>query len=392
LSPAARQLVIAGNYLIHHADQKMRGFKLHRWVCKRDSNGDVFEIILKEDLDYATLDARTKKIVDEARNTASSETHDREIQVYTWVKRDGDVYRSHQEVMGTRIPGTEAVSPVDAPHWIVVTMNRGDGEDYGRSHVSQYLGAIQKYDSLSQTIEEDAQIAALAIPLVDPNGQTDLEDVLAARNGQPISGREQDIGWLKMNKNADLQVADRLMQRLEASLSFAFLLNSAVRREAERVTAEEIRQIAQELESSLGGFYSTLTEELQLPLILGHERDLIRSGALEPLDPDMVKPVIMTGLESIGRGQDAMNMQLLAQDLTIWAQILTTPIGQGFKQMGLVDRLANARSVDMKDIHMTDDEYEAKQQEQEQQAMQMQAMDSLGPAAIGAMSDAQAPG
>ena len=49
-------------------------------------------------------------------------------------------------------------------------------------------------------------------------------------------------------------------------LGAAFLLNTAVTRDAERVTAQEIRMQAQELESSLGGVYSRLANELQLPL------------------------------------------------------------------------------------------------------------------------------
>lgn len=49
-------------------------------------------------------------------------------------------------------------------------------------------------------------------------------------------------------------------------MSFAFLLNSAVQRQGERVTAEEIRYVAGELEDTLGGVYSILAQELQLPL------------------------------------------------------------------------------------------------------------------------------
>lgn len=45
------------------------------------------------------------------------------------------------------------------------------------------------------------------------------------------------------------------------------LLNSAVQRNGERVTAEEIRYVAGELEDTLGGVYSLLSQELQLSLI-----------------------------------------------------------------------------------------------------------------------------
>ena len=44
-------------------------------------------------------------------------------------------------------------------------------------------------------------------------------------------------------------------------------MNESVQRDAERVTAEEIRLMAEQLESGLAGVYSMLSQELQLPLI-----------------------------------------------------------------------------------------------------------------------------
>ena len=54
---------------------------------------------------------------------------------------------------------------------------------------------------------------------------------------------------------------------IQDRLSQAFLLNSSVQRNAERVTAEEIKFVASELESTLGGIYGVLTQEFQQPLL-----------------------------------------------------------------------------------------------------------------------------
>ena len=45
------------------------------------------------------------------------------------------------------------------------------------------------------------------------------------------------------------------------------MLHTAIQRPGERVTAEEIRFMSQELNAGTAGLYSILTQELQLPLV-----------------------------------------------------------------------------------------------------------------------------
>lgn len=71
----------------------------------------------------------------------------------------------------------------------------------------------------------------------------------------PVAGQDTRYADCKMTADA-----------IESRLSYAFMLNSAVQRSGERVTAEEIRYVANELEDTLGGIYSILSQELQLPL------------------------------------------------------------------------------------------------------------------------------
>ena len=65
---------------------------------------------------------------------------------------------------------------------------------------------------------------------------------------------------LQTDKQYDLRVVVDAIQRFEERMSFAFLLNAAVQRDAERVTAQEIRYMANELETALGGVYSLLSQ------------------------------------------------------------------------------------------------------------------------------------
>ena len=80
------------------------------------------------------------------------------------------------------------------------------------------------------------------------------------------------------------------------------------RRDAERVTAEEIRLIAQELESGLGGVYTVISREFQLPYIRQKMKALAASGKLPDLPDGLVAPSIVTGFEALGRGNDRQKL------------------------------------------------------------------------------------
>ncbi len=76
-----------------------------------------------------------------------------------------------------------------------------------------------------------------------------------------------DVTILQSQKSIDLQIINKTINDLETKLAKVFLLNSSLQRSEKRVTATEIEYMAQELETSLGGVYSVLAQELQLPLI-----------------------------------------------------------------------------------------------------------------------------
>jgi hypothetical protein len=110
-------------------------------------------------------------------------------------------------------------------------------------------------------------------------------------------------------------VAFNAIERLERSLGFAFLLNQSVQRSGERVTAEEIKFLAQELEDVLAGTYSLLAQELQLRLAKVMLRRGQEQGKIMKL-PKSVQPTIVTGLEALSRGHDLMKLDAFVQGST----------------------------------------------------------------------------
>jgi hypothetical protein len=148
-------------------------------------------------------------------------------------------------------------------------------------------------------------------------------------------------------------------------------------RQAERVTAEEIRFLASELEDALGGVYSVLSQELQLPFVGRIIDGLTAKGRIPKLPKGVVQPVIVTGIEALGRGHDISSLRAAAEDIAIMAKI-PPEVGQRIDFGELLSRIFTARGIDAKGL--VKDEQAMQEQQQQEQAMQM--AQSLGPEAM----------
>jgi hypothetical protein len=221
--------------------------------------------------------------------------------------------------------------------------------------------------------------------MVDPTATTRAKDLARAKSGDFVQGRANDVTTLQVQKTTDLQIAFELSQQLQQRLAAAFLLTEGARRDAERVTAEEIRLVAGELEDALGGIYSILSQELQLPLV-----KIILKDSKTKLPEGLVEPVIVTGLEALGRGHDYNKLVMFAQTLQ---QLLGPEIfAQNTNVDAVIDRIATSLGVDITGI-IKDPEQKAQEAQQAQLAQSQQiGLDSAaqsGGAQAGAMGAQQ---
>ncbi len=195
---------------------------------------------------------------------------------------------------------------------------------------------------------------------------------MKAANGEPILGNKEDVSFLQIERYNDFRVAKEMISELTQRLSFAFLMNTAIQRPGERVTAEEIRYMARELEDTLGGTYSVQSVDLQLPLARVLIAHLERRGSLPELPKNVASPRVVTGMDALGRGNDLSNL------LQWKALIMDTPAVQDVKWDKFAQRAANGLNVETEGLVLTPEEKAAMQQQQ--QAMQM--METLGPNAV----------
>jgi hypothetical protein len=356
-----KHLVVGGNVLLYLPEQGgMRVFHLDRYVVRRDPMGNVLDIITQEEVDRDVLPESLQLPEEDGKDKTEP------VKVFTHVCRMGNKWKVYQETKGVKIPGTEGSYPIDKSPWIPVRFTKIDGENYGRGYVEEYLGDLKSLEGLQQAIVEGAAAAAKILFLVNPNGVTDMDDLAKAENGAFREGTEQDVTVLQLQKYNDFRVAKEAADTITERLSFAFLLNSAVQRNGERVTAEEIRYVANELEASLGGIYSILSQELQLPLVHRIIYQMEKQKRLPVLPAKAVKPVIVTGIEALGRGND---LQKLDQFM---APVLQIPEAVGrINFSDYMTRRGTALGIDTKGLVKSDEEV-AQEQAQAQQAAMMQ--------------------
>lgn len=373
---ALKQLLVTGNALVYlPMDGGVRVFRLDRYVVRRDPMGNVLEIITKETVARSTLppeirDALFSKDADSRAEGEKAGTDHDNVDMYTHIYRDGEKWKVYQEVKGTKLPGTEGTYPLDKSPWIPVRFTKIDGEDYGRGYVEEYIGDLKSLEGLTQAIVEGSAAAAKVLFMVNPNGVTDMAQLAEADNGAFVEGVDADVSTLQLQKYNDFRVALETTNQINERLAFAFLLNSAVQRSGERVTAEEIRYMANELESALGGIYSILSQEFQLPLVKRIMFQMERQKKLPALPEGTVEPVIVTGLEALGRGNDLTKLNMFFQ-----AAVQIAQLPPEINKSDALMRTGSSLGIDMKGLVKSPEELEAEQQAAQQQQMMQMAME-----------------
>ena len=341
---ALKHLIVSGNALIFMSKDGLKHYPLQRYVVNRDGNGNVIEIVTKELISREILGIASPKPPEQPVNGDYGATED-DAEVYTYVRLDEGSGRWlwHQEADDMVLDGTRSTAPRNASPWLVLRFNTVDGEDYGRGRVEEFLGDLRSLDGLSQALVEGASVASKVVFLVSPSATTKPGTLAKAGNGAIIQGRPEDVGVVQVGKTADFATAAQLAATIERRILEAFLVMNI--RNAERVTAEEVRLTQLELEQSLGGLFSLLTVEFLVPYLNRTLLILQRSNQIPKLPRDIVRPKIVAGINSLGRGQD--NQALTQFIVTVTQTLGPEALQQYIDPTEAIKRLAAAQGIDV---------------------------------------------
>lgn len=386
-----RHLIVGGNALFHvPLDKKDRRgpprmWRIDQYVVLRDDRGLPLEIVIKEKL-YASALSEEIRTVCKVEVEPGKE-NEKMVELYTHVKREGDDMVWYQEINEIIVPQSNGKAPHDKSGWLALRWQAIPGSDWGRSHVSEYAGDLLSLEDLNKAIIQFAAVASRIITMVDPNAMVDIEELADAETGDYVTGYIDKVKPLQLDKSMDFQVASEVASRIELRLSHAFMLQSGTVRNAERVTAEEIKAMAEELENVLGGVYTVLSAEFQLPLIRRLIYILEKTDDAFPELPPEIVPTIVTGFEALGRTHSANKLRAWMADMVnIYGpevvRSITDPteVGRRFgDSYGIEDLDTLIKSQDQ-------------QAEEQQQGMAQQAAMAAAPqVAKGAVDAANAP-
>lgn len=386
---ALKHLVVVGNALLYlPRNGQARMYRMSDYCVVRTPSGMVTEIVIREE---TYPDALSPEI--RARHKITAPPGSRTpVEIFTHVRLspDGDTYVWHQEINDIRVLGANGRAPVDESPFIVLRWQATEGEDYARSMVEEYLGDLRSLEGLQKAIIQFAAAASKIIFLTHPNATTDEDELIDAESGAFVTGRKDDIDVLQIEKYADFQVANAVADKLELRLSAVFLLQAGTVRDAERVTAEEIRAVAQELEDALGGVYTVQSQEFQLPLV----RRLMRLAREEKSIPafprfrgrSAIQPTIVTGFDALGRGHELNRFRAFYADL----QGILGPNGATALMVptAVAQKLATSHNVDIGGLIKTEEQLAEEAEEQQAAALAEKAAGPVaGAAARGMFSE-----
>lgn len=385
LHTALKHLVVTGNVLIFAGKKALKVYPLDRYVISRDGDGNCVEIITKEMVHRSYLPEEFQQ--EEPEKDANSPGEDGpkygvaagsrpdEAEIYTHAKYSSGQWKWYQEVDGKVVPGTQSSAPKNISPWIPLRFNiTNNGEDYGRGRVEEYMPDLISLNSLMQSLVEGSAASAKVVFLVNPSSVTKPQSLARAQSGAVISGRADDVQAVTVGKANDFRTVQEMIRDLTTRISDAFLILNP--RSSERTTATELNLQIQELNEQLGGIFGNLSHELLQPYLNRKLHILQRNKNVPTLPKGLVQPIVVAGLNSVGRGQEK---QSLIEFLGTLAQTMgPEAIAQYISPTEFIQRLAAASGIDTLNLIKDPATMEAEMQQAQQQQMSQTLMSQAG--------------
>lgn len=370
LFEALLNLIVTGNVAFHLSKTgTARVFGIKNYVVRRTGTGELRDLIVREKLRFDELEDKVQEALLAGGHKAKYAQQECDVELFHWIQRQiGGSYVETTWVddhkLGEDFEGrykTELECP-----WRALTWNLADGDDYGTGHVEAYAGDFSALSALAEAQLNGAILASEFRWLVNPGGMTKPEDFEGSENGAVLPGVEGDVVLVTNSKQGDLQVTNMIINDYTRRIGQGFLLGSAVTRDAERVTAEEIRQQAAELETGLGGVYTRLAVDLQGFLA----RWLIAQTGVS-LNGTKLEVRIITGLDAMSRNGDLNALRMALQDLA-GLQNLGPALGE-LNLNAVVTSIFLGHGLTPRKYVKTPEQRQADQEAQQQAEMQQMA-------------------
>ena len=354
LMQAMKLLIVTGNALVYRdsAGTNIHTYSMRQFSIQRDGSGKVMDIILKERTSPAALPPKYQHLF------ADREPHD-ELCLYTRIQRMWatvtDTFHVTQCVEDIMLDTSDLYPEAICPY-IPVTWNLITGENNGRGLVEDYAGDFAKLSELSEALALYEIESCRVLHMAKPGSGVDVDSVAETEMGGWVSADPASVQAYEAGDAAKIQQLMAEVQAITQRLAPAFMYGGNTR-DAERVTAEEIRTQADEANRTLGGVYSSIADNLHIPLahILCNE-----------VNPDFISEVlakgltlsVLTGVAALGRSADVTKLLQAAQTLAVVMPVFT----QSTKRINpelVIQKVFEGFGLNLDDYAYTEEELEA---------------------------------
>ena len=386
---AAKHLIVTGNVLLRRmADGSRVVYPVNRYGVHRDILGRERKVVLCEKKRFSTFDEDTQQSIREVHPNVKDED---DMELLTMYEYEGKRWKITQEADSVPLDTTTYLNDADYD-LLVLDWSLHPGEHYGRGLVEDYAATFHNVDVCTEALMDLTAIIADIKFFVRPGSplSMDLATLNAAPRGTYFPGNAEDISVPEMRARGDLGTINELVTKWEGELAQAFLMSNV--RDAERVTAAEIRMLANELESSFGGLYSQLAQSWQ-QREAEYAISQVDFAAEIGKDSSTFEVLVTTGLESLSREGQIDNLRLAVGDLQMM-EAVPEDIRGAMNPLRFAKFVFTNRSVDLQAFLNTPEEMQANQEaalveagRMQQQQGEANVVEHAGKAAV----DAQQP-
>ena len=354
------QLIIVGSVVIEKvAGKGVQIYPLRSFVAELDNKGNPFTLVIKE-------------VRKDLPDGITVEKEQDEYNLYTMAKYNHETKKWDvtQDIDGLMVGKPKSYTEDKLPFkYLGWTWNVGDR--YHRPFAEDYMDDMAQVNKLAGLNTQGAVMAGKALIFVDQRGnRTRMKDVAESANGDVVNGRAEDVTAFQLNKNYDYQVSNAREQEIMKNLKQCFLDSGSVTRDAERVTAQEIRVMAQQLESStLAGIYSKMSLQWSKWIVEQIMSEL-------KIKFDAIDVAVLTGLDALGRSQESQKLDGFIQRMTALGKM------DWINESEMISRYASYEGINVANLVKSPEEVAAERQAA-QQAAQQQAMMQAGAESIG---------
>ena len=375
---ALQSLIVVGDVAVKmEEDFTFRCIRFDHYVAIRDVVGDLVEFIHLEFVpDETPLPTNSQETYGQGFwNRDGFKT----IFCRYVLDSEGKWHGRKEDYEGTLIDeGVYEVFPYSVLRWNSVV-----SENYGRAKCEEIFGDLKTLEAYTESLINSMAAASTFFMGVSPTGVTELNDLAEAQNGEWVAARQEDTYVISpaQTVSPQIQQTQQSVEMMRKEIGEAFLMNRGSIRNAERVTATEVRMICQESEQVLGGAFSSIARDLLVPMIKRTVFLMTDEGAIDKrLYEDFfdnngrLSFDIVTGLQALSRDTELQKLMQMGE----MVRNLPEDAVKHFRFYEYGTALISALGFDPTKWIKTEEDIAKEQQEQMAQQQQMEITGAAG--------------